>query len=115
MDKKTQTWLVIGAVGAALAYLMYKDYGGGLGTITIGPGLATGLKTPASGRVVLQLPGGATWVSGQASSGTLAPKALPVPGGQANALPLQVTPGLSVLLQWNDAAGATQNTFLVFA
>lgn len=115
MDKRTQTWIVLGLIGGALAYLMIKDASPGGGAITIGPGLATGLKTPTDGRVVLQLPGGATWVSGQASTGTLTPKALPVPGGTAGALPLQVTPGLSVALQWNDSTGVTQNTFLTFA
>lgn len=116
MDKKTQTWLVLGVIGAGLAYLIYKDAStGGGSAITIAPGLAAGLKTPANGSVVLQLPAGGTWVSGQASSGTLTPKALPVAGGTAGALPLQVTPGLSVALQWNDSTGTTQNTFLTFA
>lgn len=114
MDKKTQAWLVIAAVGGALVYLVVKDKAGGA-AITIGPGLATGLPVPSNGRVALQLPSGATWVSGQASSGTLAPRALPVPGGTAGLLPLQVSSGLSVMLQWNDAAGTTQNTFLTFA
>lgn len=113
MRKNQAAWIVALIAGGVLLYA-FSSSAGGL-TITVAAGLLTQIKTPASGRVVLQLPAGATWVSGQASSGTRTPQALPIPGGQAGALPIQAAPGLSVALQWNDASGTTQNTFLTFA
>jgi hypothetical protein len=113
--KKTQAaWIVLG-LGAGLLLFAFSSAAAAALTITLGAGLMSGIKTPSSGRVVLQLPAGATWIAGQASSGMLSPRALPVPGGEASALAIDVSPGLSVALQWHDANGTAQNTFLTFA
>jgi hypothetical protein len=112
--KNQAAWIVALIAGGVLLYAFSSSAAGGL-TITVAAGVLTGIKSPSSGRVVLVLPSGATWLSGQVSSGTLTPKALPVPGGQSGSLTIQVLPGVSYAFQWNDATGTTQNTFLVFA
>jgi hypothetical protein len=111
---QTTTWLVL-AIGAGLLLFAFSSAAAGALTITVAAGLMAGIKTPTSGRVILQLPGGATWVSGEASTGTLTPQALPLPNIVDGPWSLNVTAGMSLGLVWNDATGTQFRTFLTFA
>lgn len=83
--------------------------------IGIQPGLMTGVKTPSLGVAVLELPGGGHWIKAvDTAGGVTTPKTLPLPGDVSSPLSVAVGPGTTVALQWSDATGTLETTFIGF-